>query len=193
MNEFDCLKEVISKGPIESNYSNFLLVKTTVNYFGDFEYRLNTNLSSAVRKFGHSGWNEMKPLIVGIKCYLNDLSGTGSADVLFTNRKNENRVWIDTVDVSNETWHTFKYPLLEAYHTETRISLSQNIKAYTFAILNCSDYVRQKHGTNYFPAGYTSYESEYGEFNKALVYVTKDGKEINPNPELNELYKIECA
>ena len=193
MNEFDCLKEVLSKGSVESNYGNFLLVKTTVNYFGDFEYRLNTNLSSAVRRFGHSGWTEMKPLIVGIKCYLNDPNGTGSADVLFSDRKNENRVWIDTVDVSNETWHTFKYPLLEAYHTETRISLSQNMKAYTLAILNCSDYVRQKHGTNYFPAGYTSYESGYGEFNKALVYVTTDGKELNPNPDAKELYKIGCA
>jgi hypothetical protein len=67
------------------------------------------------------------------------------------------------------------------------------MKAYTLAILNCSDYVRQKHGTNYFPAGYKSYESGYGEFNKALVYITEDRKELNPNPEAKELYKIGCA
>jgi hypothetical protein len=78
-------------------------------------------------------------------------------------------------------WHTFKYPLLEAYHTETRIQLSPNISAYTLAILNCSEYVRHKHNTNTFPRDlYQSYESLYSSTNKALVYIDA-GKEINPN------------
>ena len=189
MDEFDCLKEV----PLESNLAKYLCIKTKVIYFGDFEYRLNTNLSSVVRKFAHTGWTEMHPLVVGIKCFLNDPAETGSVDVSFADRKNENRVWIDTLDVSNEKWYTFKYPLLEAYHTETRISLSQNMNAYTLAILNVPAYVREKHNTNYFPAGYHSYEPFYSEFNKALVYITEDGKEINPNPDAKELYKIGCV
>jgi hypothetical protein len=64
------------------------------------------------------------------------------------------------------------------------------MKAYTLAILNCSDYVRQKHGTNYFPAGYKSYESGYGEFNKALVYITEDRKELNPNPDATNKFLV---
>jgi hypothetical protein len=177
MNEFDILKEC---RPLD--FSRLLCVKTTINYFSDFEFRLNTKLSGTVRKFSHSGWNELQPLVVGIKCYLNDPADQAFVDVCFTDRDNHNVRYIDTATLENEMWHTFKFPLLEAYHTETRIQVSPNINAYTLAILNCSEYVRQKHGTNTFPANlYQSYEGLYGSTNKALVYIDEKGKELNPN------------
>ena len=178
MNEFDLFREVL---PLEQNHGNLLQVKTKINYFSDFEFRLNTNLSQIVRKFGHSGWDEMRPLVVGVKCYLNDPAGQTFVDVSFADRENHNLQYIDTATLEDEMWYTFKYPLLEAYHTETRIQLSPNISAYTLAILNCSEYVRHKHNTNTFPGDlYKSYESLYSSTNKALVYVD-GGKEINPN------------
>ena len=179
MNEFDLFREVL---PLEQNHGNLLQVKTKINYFSDFEFRLNTNLSQIVRKFGHSGWDEMRPLVVGVKCYLNDPAGQTFVDVSFADRENHNLQYIDTATLEDEMWYTFKYPLLEAYHTETRIQLSPNISAYTLAILNCSEYVRHKHNTNTFPGDlYKSYESLYSSTNKALVYICQTGKEINPN------------
>jgi len=179
MNEFDILKECL---PLADTLPKFLCVKTKINYFSDFEFRLNTNLSNTVRKFSHSGWTELQPLVVGIKCYLNDPADKAFVDVSFADRQNHNIRYIDTAALENEVWHSFKYPLLEAYHTETRIQLSPNISAYTLAILNCSEYVRYKHTTNTFPADlYKSYEGMYGSTNKALIYVDKAGKELNPN------------
>jgi hypothetical protein len=59
--------------------------------------------------------------------------------------------------------------------------LSDEITAYTFAILNTSQRIRYDHGTNDFPPGYTSFETGlYGEYTKPLVY--KNGeKMINPS------------
>jgi len=179
MNEFDILKECL---PLADNLPKFLCVKTKINYFSDFEFRLNTNLSSTVRKFGHTGWTELQPLVVGIKCYLNDPADKAFVDVSFADRQNHNIRYIDTAALENEVWQAFKYPLLEAYHTETRIQLSPNINAYTLAILNCSEYVRHKHNTNTFPADlYKSYEPSYSSTNKTLIYVDAAGKELNPN------------
>ena len=179
MNDFDILMECL---PLADNLPNYVCVKTKINYFSDFEFRLNTNLSNTVRKFSHSGWNELQPLIVGIKCYLNDPVDQAFVDISFADRENHNRHYIDTATLENEVWHTFKYPLLEAYHTETRIQLSPNINAYTLAILNCSEYVRHKHNTNTFPGDlYKSYEGLYSSSNKALIYVDAAGKELNPN------------
>ena len=188
MNEFDLYREIL---PLAQNHGNLLQVKTKINYFSDFEFRLNTKLSGTVRKFSHSGWNELQPLLVGIKCYLNDPADQAFVDVSFADRENHNVQYIDTATLENEIWHTFKYPLLEAYHTETRIQVSPNINAYTLAILNCSEYVRHKHGTNTFPANlYQSYEGQYGSSNKALVYVDEKGKELNPNEGRD--YKTFC-
>jgi hypothetical protein len=179
MNEFDLYREVL---PLAQNHGNLIQVKTKINYFSDFEFRLNTNLSNTVRKFSHSSWTELQPLVVGIKCYLNDPVDQAFVDVCFADRENHNRQYIDTATLENEVWHAFKYPLLEAYHTETRIQLSPNISAYTLAILNCSEYVRHKHNTNTFPGDlYKSYESLYSSTNKTLIYVDKAGKEQNPN------------
>jgi len=177
MNEFDVLHRNL---PLEKNISNYLCVKVTVNRFEDQEFRVKTNLDSMARKFGHSGWTEMKPLIVGIKCYTrNEIPA--SVFVFHSDRKNENRTVLESSDVYNETWHTFKFPLLENYHTETRILLSDEVIGYTFAILNTAQRIRYDYGTNDLPPGYASFESGlYGEFTKPLIY--KDGKEIiNPN------------
>ena len=59
--------------------------------------------------------------------------------------------------------------------------LSDEVIAYTLAILNTAQRIRYDYGTNDLPPGYASFESGlYGEFTKPLVYT--DGKEIiNPN------------
>lgn len=175
--EFDVLRRNL---PLDENISKYLCVKITVNRFEDQEFRVKTNLSQMIHKFGHSAWTEMKPLIVGIKCYTRD-ENPASVFVFHSDRLNENRTVLESSDVYNETWHTFKFPLLENYHTETRIMLTEEVTAYTFAILNTSQRIRYDHGTNHFPAGYMSFESGlYGEYNKPLVY--KDGeKMINPS------------
>ena len=189
MNEFDILKECL---PLADTLPKLLCVKTRINYFSDFEFRLNTKLSQTVRKFSHMGWTELQPLVVGIKCYLNDPADKAFVDISFADRQNFNIKYIDTAALENEVWHTFKYPLLEAYHTETRIQLSPNINAYTLAILNCSEYVRHKHATNTFPGDlYQSYEGMYSSSNKALIYVDAAGKELNPNEGRDyELFRI---
>jgi hypothetical protein len=175
--EFDVLRRNL---PLENNISKYLCVKVTVNRFEDQEFRVKTNLDSMVRKFGHSGWTEMKPLIVGIKCYTRNET-PASIFIFHSDRENENRNVLESSNVYNETWHTFKFPLLENYHTETRMMLSDEITAYTFAILNTSQRIRYDHGTNHFPPGYASFETGlYGEYTKPLVY--KNGeKMINPS------------
>jgi len=177
MNEFDVLRQNL---PLEDNISKYLCVKVTVNRFEDQEFRIKINLESMARKFGHSSWTEMKPLIVGIKCYTREEVPAG-VFVFHSDRKNENRVLLDSFDAFSETWHTFKFPLLENYHTETRIMFSEEVIAYTFAIINTSQRIRYHHDINYFPPGYTSFDTGlYGEHNKALVYVDGD-KTINPS------------
>jgi hypothetical protein len=178
MNEFDCLKECL---PLQQNLQKYLCIKTKINYFDDSEFCLNTSLDKTVRKFAHTGWTEMRPIVVGIKCYLSEPEEKGTVDVCFTNKSNEKRTYIDTFSVNTEEWHTFKYPLLEAYHTDTRIMLSQNVSAFTLAILNCSTYVREKHFTNYYPAEYNSYDTPLSATNYAIVYLDDTRVEINPN------------
>jgi hypothetical protein len=175
MDEFAVLKQHL---PLEANLSKYLLVKTTVHYASDLEFRLEVGLENTVRKFQHTDWNEMRPLVVGIKCYTKDVN---LVYVRHGDRLQENTKIIDSFDVKNETWYTFKYPLLANYHTDTRILLGGGITAYTLAILNPSQCVREAAGTNYLPTGYKSFDTTpYGsDYNKALVYV--DGNNyINP-------------
>ena len=177
MNEFDVLRRNL---PLEDNISKYLCVKVTVNRFEDQEFRVKTNLDSMARKFGHSGWTEMKPLIVGIKCYTREDRPSG-VFVFHSDRINENRIILDSFDVFDNVWHSFKFPLLENYHTETRILIGEEVTSYTLAIMNTAQRIRYDHGTNHFPPGYASFDTGlYGEYTKPLVY--KDGeKMINPN------------
>jgi len=175
MDEFAVLKRHL---PLEPNLSHYLLVKTTVHYDTDLEFRLEVGLQSLIHKFQHTGWNEMHPLIVGIKCYTKE---PNAVFVRHGDRKQENTKLIDSFDVENDTWYTFKYPLLANYHTDTRILLGGGITAYTLAILNTAQCVRNDAGSNYFPQGYKSFDTtSYGsDYNKALIYV--DGANyINP-------------
>lgn len=177
LNEFDVLKRNL---PLQKYVHNYLCVKTKINAFDDYEFSLSRDLDKTVRKFAHSGWNEMKPLVVGIKCYTQ-----GGEDafvfVRHCDRTKENCQLIDSFVVKNEEWCQFKFPLLANYHTDTRIVMNENIYAYTLAILDSSTRIREDHHTNYFPQGYTSFEmTTYGEFNKALIYTEFD-KLINPS------------
>jgi len=189
MNEFDVLRRNL---PLEKNISNYLCVKVTVNRFEDQEFRVKTNLDSMVRKFGHSSWTEMKPLIIGIKCYTQEDRPSG-VFVFHSDRMNENRTLLESSDVYNESWHTFKFPLLENYHTETRIVVGEEVKAYTLAIMNTAQRIRYDSGTNEFPPGYRSFETGlYGYYNKPLVY--KEGEKlINPSgASLNSAILVEA-
>lgn len=177
MNEFDVLKKNL---PLNQHLDKYLCVKTKINTFDDYEFRLELNLEKTMRKFSHTGWTEMKPLVVGIKCYTRD--GTPAfVWVRHCDRKKESCQIIDEFDVKNEEWRQFKFPLLQNYHTDTCILVSDNVTSYTLAILDTSTRVRTDHSTNYFPKGYASFDTAtYGSFNKALIYV--DGnKMINPS------------
>jgi hypothetical protein len=182
MDEFACLKECL---PLADNLNKFLCIKTKINDFEDFEFSADSNLRKTLQKFGHIGWKEMRPLIVGIKCYLTDpdINTEAYIDILHSDRLKTKTFILESLTVKNEVWYTFKAPLLEAYHTKSWISLSQNISAFTVAILNTPEYVRQKHFTNYFPAGYTSYDLPYDVHNLILVYEDEKGNEANPYPE----------
>ena len=174
LNEFDVLKQNL---PIVNNISKYLCVKTTLNLHSDLECRIAHSLENMVRKFGHSGWTEMRPLVVGIKCYTKD---GGFVYVRHENRARTECEIIDSFEVKNEEWHTFKYPLLDNYHTETRIILSEGISAYTLAILNTSQRVRYDHNTNDFPPGYASFDTTlYSEYNKSIIYRDEKGELIN--------------
>ena len=174
LNEFDVLKRNL---PLKDNINNYLCVKTILNNYSDLEFRMASGLDKMIHKFGHSGWTEMKPLVVGIKCYTKD---GGFVYVRHENRDRTECEIIDSFETKNEEWYTFKYPLLDNYHTETRIILSEGISAYTLAVLNTSERVRYDHNTNYFPAGYASFEKNlYGEYNKAIIYRDEKGEFIN--------------
>jgi len=177
LNEFNVLKRNL---PLKEHLSKYLCVKTKINTFDDYEFRLELGLDKTVRKFSHTGWTEMKPLVVGIKCYTRD----GKDAFVYVRHCDRNKAscqLIDTFDVKNEEWHQFKFPLLANYHTDTRILMSEEVSAYTLAILDVSTRIREDHDTNYFPQGYASFDSTtYGSFNKALIYVDGD-KMINPS------------
>jgi hypothetical protein len=126
----------------------------------------------------------MKPLVIGIKCYT-EAEG-GYVYVRQSNREQTDMEIIDSFEVANEEWYTFKYPLLANYHSETRIILSPGIASYTLAIMNSSDIVRYDNKTNYFPPGYASFDTNvYGSFNKALVYCDEKNTLILPPADLN--------
>jgi len=175
LNEFNVLARNL---PLKDHIANYLCVKTTLNLYSDLEFRMASGLDTMICKFGHSGWTEMKPLVVGIKCY------TEKGGFVYVRHENRERTEIEIIDsfeVKNEEWYTFKYPLLDNYHTETRIILSEGITAYTLAILNTPQRVRYDHGTNYFPSGYTSFEQQmdYSKFNKSIIYSDEKGELIN--------------
>jgi hypothetical protein len=188
-NEFDILKQNL---PLKDNLSRYLLVKTKVKYADDLEFRLATGLDTMISKFGHSGWREMKPLIVGIKCSID--SEGAFVYVRHSNREQTDMEIIDSFEVANEEWYTFKYPLLANYHTETRIILSPGTASYTLAILNTSEIVRNDNGTNYFPSGYISFDTNvYGSFNKALVYCDEKNTLILPPADLNNAVVVKMV
>ena len=183
MDEFACLKECL---PLADNLNKYLCIKTKINYFSDFEFSTDSNLRTSMQKFAHTGWREMRPLIVGIKCYLNDPSedAKGFVDILHSDRRKDKTFILESLTVKSEVWYTFKAPLLEAYHTKSWISMSQNISAFSVAILNTPAYVREKHATNYLPTGYVSYDLPYDVHNLILVYEDEKGNEANPYPEV---------
>ena len=179
MDEFDVLKQNL---PLKDNINKYLLIKTKVNYPDDWEFRVATGLDSIINKFGPSAYKEMRPIIVGIKCYLREEKTSSLVFVRHSNREKTISMVIDAFDVGNETWHQFKYPLLDNYHTETRIILSDDVESYTLAILNTAHRVRENHGVNYFPSGYKSFDTTvYGSFNKALSYCDGAGPKIYLN------------
>jgi hypothetical protein len=181
MDEFACLKECL---PLADNLTKYLCIKTKINDFGDFEFSTDLNLGKTLQKFAHTGWKEMRPLIVGIKCYLNDKEGEAYVDILHSDRRKDKTFILESLTIKNEVWYTFKAPLLEAYHTKSWISMSQNISAFSVAILNTPAYVREKHATNYLPTGYVSYDLPYDVHNLILVYEDEKGNEANPYPEV---------
>jgi len=188
-NEFDILKQNL---PLKDNLSRYLLVKTKVKYADDLEFRLATGLDTMISKFGHSGWREMKPLVVGIKCSID--SEGAFVYVRHSNREQTEMEIIDSFEVANEEWYTFKYPLLANYHTETRIILSPGTASYTLAILNTSEIVRNDNGTNYFPSGYASFDTNvYGSFNKALIYCDEKNTLILPPADLNNAVVVKMV
>ena len=180
MDEFAVLKKCL---PLESNLSKYFCIKTKVNTIDDMEFRMECGIDNAIRKF-EPLYTDMKPLVVGIKCYLNNPKeeGNGYVYVKHDNRDHSVGSIIDSFDAEDAKWYTFKYPLIANYHTETKIMLAGSVSAYTLAILNTPLRVRQDAYTNSFPAGYHTFDDYpdiYGSFNKGIVY--KDGdKYINP-------------
>lgn len=173
LNEFDVLKRNL---PLIENIHNYMCVKTTVNLYSDLDVRM-ANLDTTVRRFGHSGWTEMKPLVVGIKC---TTASTGYVYVQHQSRDRSESTVLDSFEVNKGEWYTFKYPLLDNYHTETCIRLSEDITDFTLAILDTAARVRDDHGVNHFPQGYASFEpSMYSSYNKSIVYRDEKGDLIN--------------
>jgi hypothetical protein len=171
--EIDVLKRSL---PLQNNLSLYTCIKTKVNYYDDLEFRLATGLDSLIQKFGHFGWREMKPMIVGIKCYTS--ADTASVFVLHTNRDGSKRDFLEAFDVENDTWQTFKYPLFNSPSTETRIQISEGVTAFTLAVLDTSLRVRHDHNINDFPRGYESFD-RYNT--KTIVYRNEAGVLFNPS------------
>lgn len=179
MDEFAVVKKYL---PLQDNLPQYLTIRTKVNCFDDLEFRMSVQLNKTVRKFAHTGWTEMKDVVVGIKCYTKH-EKTGTVWVQHSDRSKNKSVYIDTLDVKNEVWYQFKYPLLDTYHTDTRILLSDEVTAFTLAIMNTATRVRYDLGINDFPSWvYKSFDTiSYGSFNKAVVYVDEDGKPLLPD------------
>jgi hypothetical protein len=171
--EIDVLKRSL---PLQNNLSLYTCIKTKVNYYEDLEFRLAIGLDSLIQKFGHFGWREMKPMVVGIKCYTS--AATASIFVLHTNRDGSKRAFLETFDVENEVWHTFKYPLFNSPSTETRIQISEGVSAFTLAVLDTSLRVRHDHNINDFPRGYASFDHTN---TKTIVYRDEAGVLFNPS------------
>jgi hypothetical protein len=173
MDEFAVLNGSL---PLEQNLSKYMCIRTTINTFEDTEFRLASNLEKTIHKFSPLRYTEMKPLIAGIKCTLRS-AGDATVWVRHEDRGHTKMEYIDTFDVENNKWYTFKYPLLANYHTETYVVLSNNVASFTIAILDTAWRVREDAGVNYFPSGYASFDTSiYGSFNKALVYAVVDEK-----------------
>jgi hypothetical protein len=120
----------------------------------------------------------MKDMVMGIKCTVND-EGFGFVWVRHTDRGGDKRVTLDKIDVMTDEWYQFKYPLIDNYHTETRIMLSGNIASFTLAIMNTSLRVRHDAGINDLPSWAKSFDTNsYGTYNKAVVYVNDDGSPL---------------
>jgi len=170
MDEFAIVKKYL---PLKDNLDKYLTVRTKINCFDDLEFSMSNQLNRTVRKFAHSGWTEMKDIVVGIKCYTkHETKGT----VWVQHKAKNHTVYIDTLVVEPEVWTEFKYPLLDTYHTDTRILLSDEVTAFTLAIMNTSTRVRHDLGINEFPSWlYKSFDT-----NKAIVYVDADGKPLLP-------------
>jgi len=169
MDEFAIVKKYL---PLKDNLDKYLTVRTKVICFDDLEFRMANQLNRTVRKFAHSGWTEMKDIVVGIKCYTkHEKKGT----VWVQHKAKNNTVYIDTLEVEPEMWTEFKYPLLDSTYTDTRILLSDEVTAFTLAIMNTATRVRHDLGINEFPSW--QYKS-FGD--KAIVYVDADGKSLLP-------------
>ena len=163
--------------PLKDHLGAYLLVKTTVNCNEDLDFRM-ASLDKTVRKFTHTGWTDMKDMVMGIKCTVND-EGLGLVCVRHTDRRGEKRVTLDMIDVLTNEWYQFKYPLMDNYHTETLIMLSGNISTFTLAIMNTSLRVRHDAGINVLPSWAKSFDTNsYGTYNKAVVYVNEDGSPL---------------
>jgi hypothetical protein len=172
MDEFAIVKKYM---PLKDNLDKYLTVRTKVNCFDDLEFSMANQLNKTVRKFSHSGWTEMKDIVVGIKCYTKR-EAKGTVWVQHTDRAKNHTVYIDTLEVEDEIWVQFKYPLLDTNHTDTRILLSDEVTAFTLAIMNTATRVRHDVGTNEFPS--QLYKS-IGD--KAVVYVDENGRSFLPD------------
>lgn len=170
MDEFAVLKKYL---PLETHLSKYLTIRTKINCFDDLDFRMAVQLARTVHKFSHTGWTELKDLVVGIKCYTKH-KGPASFWVKHTDKKQRVSIYIDEATVANEVWHQFKYPFLDDEYTETRIFLSDEVTAFTLAIMNTATRVRHDAGINELPGGYTSIGT------KAVVYVNKAGRPLLP-------------
>ena len=59
---------------------------------------------------------------------------------------------------------------------------------------NTLEIVRNDNGTNYFPPGYVSFDTNvYGSFNKALVYCDEKNRLILPPADLNNVVVVKMV
>jgi hypothetical protein len=182
MDEFAVVKAHL---PLKDHLDKYLMIKTKINYADDLNFRIAVQLADTVRKFSHTGWTEMNDVVVGIKCYLRP--GTkGSVWVKHSDKARtyeeqtlpKHWVFMESAEVENEVWHQFKYPLMDNFFTETRIYMSDEVTAFTLAIMNTATRVRHDASSNYFPANmYTSVGKEV----KVIRYVDGEGKSLLPD------------
>uniref|UniRef100_A0A6C0H0L4 Uncharacterized protein n=1 Tax=viral metagenome TaxID=1070528 RepID=A0A6C0H0L4_9ZZZZ len=170
MNELDLVAKNL---PLEKNFSKYLLIKTKINNYTDMKIRISLTIDRMIQKFDLFSY-EMKPIVVGIKLFTHN-NELGWFDVHHYNR--DKSLWqiIDKAEIENEKWYTFKYPLVENYHTETYINV-ENCTAYTLAILNCPQVAKKEISSNFLDKRYkTILESNiYGNFNPSIIYYNND-------------------